>query len=54
LTEKAQWRTRRYAPTSGGDLQIVGHIPLILRGRLAWAHDWVDNPALTACGSWVH
>jgi uncharacterized protein YhjY with autotransporter beta-barrel domain len=22
--------------------------PLILRGRLAWAHDWVDNPALNA------
>jgi hypothetical protein len=20
--------------------------PLILRGRVAWAHDWVDNPAL--------
>ena len=23
-------------------------MPLILRGRLAWAHDWVDNPALNA------
>lgn len=23
-------------------------MPLILRGRLAWAHDWVDNPALDA------
>jgi uncharacterized protein with beta-barrel porin domain len=30
------------------NLQIVGDMPLILRGRLAWAHDWVDNPALTA------
>lgn len=23
-------------------------LPLILRTRLAWAHDWVDNPALSA------
>jgi uncharacterized protein with beta-barrel porin domain len=23
-------------------------MPLILRARLAWAHDWVDNPALNA------
>jgi outer membrane autotransporter protein len=23
-------------------------MPLILRGRVAWAHDWVDNPALAA------
>jgi uncharacterized protein YhjY with autotransporter beta-barrel domain len=23
-------------------------MPLILRARLAWAHDWVDNPALSA------
>jgi len=22
--------------------------PLVLRGRLAWAHDWVSNPALNA------
>jgi autotransporter-associated beta strand protein len=22
--------------------------PLVLRGRIAWAHDWVDNPALGA------
>jgi uncharacterized protein with beta-barrel porin domain len=23
-------------------------MPLVLRGRLAWAHDWVSNPALGA------
>jgi uncharacterized protein with beta-barrel porin domain len=23
-------------------------MPLILRARLAWAHDWVSNPALNA------
>ena len=23
-------------------------MPLILRGRVAWAHDWVSNPALGA------
>jgi uncharacterized protein with beta-barrel porin domain len=23
-------------------------MPLILRARLAWAHDWVTDPALTA------
>jgi uncharacterized protein with beta-barrel porin domain len=23
-------------------------MPLIVRARLAWAHDWVDNPALNA------
>jgi uncharacterized protein with beta-barrel porin domain len=23
-------------------------MPLILRGRVAWAHDWVSNPALNA------
>jgi outer membrane autotransporter protein len=25
-----------------------GGMPTILRGRVAWAHDWVSNPALTA------
>ena len=23
-------------------------MPLVLRGRLAWAHDWVSNPSLGA------
>ena len=23
-------------------------MPLILRAKLAWAHDWVSNPALNA------
>jgi uncharacterized protein with beta-barrel porin domain len=30
------------------NLQIVGDMPLVLRGRLAWAHDWVSNPSLSA------
>jgi hypothetical protein len=27
---------------------VVGGMPLILRGRLAWAHDFVANPTLSA------
>jgi uncharacterized protein with beta-barrel porin domain len=27
---------------------LVAGMPLVLRGRLAWAHDWVSNPALDA------
>jgi outer membrane autotransporter protein len=30
------------------DLTVVYGMPLILRGRLAWAHDWVSNPSLDA------
>jgi outer membrane autotransporter protein len=30
------------------DWQVVGGMPLILRGRIAWAHDWVSNPSLSA------
>jgi len=30
------------------DLTAVGAMPLVLRARLAWAHDWVSNPALGA------
>jgi uncharacterized protein YhjY with autotransporter beta-barrel domain len=30
------------------DLTAVNGMPLILRARLAWAHDWVDDPALNA------
>jgi uncharacterized protein with beta-barrel porin domain len=29
-------------------LTTMNGLPLILRARLAWAHDWVSNPALTA------
>ncbi|HEY2135916.1 MAG TPA: autotransporter domain-containing protein [Xanthobacteraceae bacterium] len=29
-------------------LQVVDRMPLILRARAAWAHDWVTNPALDA------
>src|SRR5271163_2547238 len=27
---------------------LVAGMPLILRGRVAWAHDFVSNPALSA------
>jgi len=27
---------------------LLGHMPLILRARAAWAHDWASNPALNA------
>jgi uncharacterized protein with beta-barrel porin domain len=27
---------------------MFGAMPLVLRGRLAWAHDWVSNPSLGA------
>jgi outer membrane autotransporter protein len=30
------------------DLTMLGTMPLILRARAAWAHDWVSNPSLTA------
>jgi autotransporter-associated beta strand protein len=30
------------------DLTTLGTMPLILRGKVAWAHDWVSNPALNA------
>jgi uncharacterized protein with beta-barrel porin domain len=30
------------------DLNMLGTMPLILRWRLAWAHDWVGNSALGA------
>jgi len=29
-------------------LQTLNGLPLILRARLAWAHDWVSTPSLTA------
>jgi uncharacterized protein with beta-barrel porin domain len=29
-------------------LTAFNGMPLLLRGRVAWAHDWVDNPALSA------
>jgi uncharacterized protein with beta-barrel porin domain len=30
------------------NLQIMYGMPLILRGRLAWAHDWITDPTLGA------
>jgi outer membrane autotransporter protein len=30
------------------DLTLLNGMPLLLRGRVAWAHDWVTGPALSA------
>jgi uncharacterized protein with beta-barrel porin domain len=30
------------------NLQLIDNMPLILRARVAWAHDWVSDPALQA------
>jgi uncharacterized protein with beta-barrel porin domain len=30
------------------DLTMLGGTPTILRARVAWAHDWIDDPALGA------
>ncbi len=30
------------------NLTMLNDMPLILRGRVAWAHDWISNPALNA------
>jgi outer membrane autotransporter protein len=30
------------------NLQVLDNRPLLLRARVAWAHDWVSNPALGA------
>jgi outer membrane autotransporter protein len=30
------------------DLMMVNNMPLVLRAKLAWAHDWVSNPSLDA------
>jgi uncharacterized protein with beta-barrel porin domain len=30
------------------DLTMLDTMPLILRARVAWAHDWVSNPSLDA------
>jgi outer membrane autotransporter protein len=49
----------RYSATSATDtrselgarfdnLQVLGGMPLVLRARAAWAHDWVSNPSLGA------
>jgi uncharacterized protein with beta-barrel porin domain len=40
--------TRSELGTRFTDRTMVNAMPLILRARLAWAHDWVDNPALNA------
>jgi outer membrane autotransporter protein len=40
--------TRGELGTRFDDLTMLNTMPLILRARVAWAHDWVSNPALGA------
>ncbi len=40
--------TRSELGLRADNLAAFNGMPLLLRGRLAWAHDWVDNPALSA------
>ncbi|MGB7079907.1 MAG: autotransporter domain-containing protein [Xanthobacteraceae bacterium] len=40
--------TRSELGARADDLTMLGAMRLILRARLAWAHDWISNPALTA------
>ena len=28
--------------------EVIAGMPLLLRARLAWAHDWVSNPSMSA------
>ena len=48
-----------YAPMNATDVrselgarfdnpEVIAGMPLLLRARLAWAHDWVSNPSLSA------
>jgi uncharacterized protein with beta-barrel porin domain len=39
--------TRSELGARADDLTMLGSLPLILRARLAWAHDWVSGAALT-------
>lgn len=40
--------TRSELGTRFDDLTALGDMPLVLRAKLAWAHDWVGNAALNA------
>jgi uncharacterized protein YhjY with autotransporter beta-barrel domain len=40
--------TRNELGARFADMIAVKDMPLVLRARLAWAHDWVGNPALNA------
>jgi uncharacterized protein with beta-barrel porin domain len=40
--------TRSGLGVRADDLTMLGGAPLVLRARVAWAHDWISNPALGA------
>lgn len=45
---KNETDTRSELGVRFADKTAISDTPLILRARLAWAHDWVENPALNA------
>jgi uncharacterized protein with beta-barrel porin domain len=40
--------TRSEVGARADDLTMFNNTPLVFRGRVAWAHDWVSNAALGA------
>ncbi len=40
--------TRSELGTRFDDLMMFNDMPVVLRGGVAWAHDWISNPALGA------
>jgi uncharacterized protein with beta-barrel porin domain len=40
--------TRSELGARADDLTMLGTMPMVLRARVAWAHDWVSNPTLGA------
>ncbi len=59
LTNPANGFALSYAGTTANDTKselgarfdghtMLGNVPFVVRARLAWAHDWVSTPAMTA------
>lgn len=48
FADKSATDTRSELGARFDDLMLLGGKPLALRARLAWAHDWVSTPALSA------
>jgi len=48
FADKSATDTRSELGARFDDLTALGGMPLLLHGRLAWAHDWVSTPGLSA------
>jgi uncharacterized protein YhjY with autotransporter beta-barrel domain len=48
FADKSATDTRSELGARFDDLTALNGMPLVLRARVAWAHDWVSNPALSA------